>query len=168
MTDEPSRHIAEISVDTQLLVERLRKVGVGETISYAELTGTISRDVQGSARGNLYTARRTLQRDDNVVFGVVVGEGMKRLNDSEIVSTATSDRVGIRRRSRRAARRLACVQDFDSLPSEAKIRHQAAISLFGVISAIARNSETKRLEAAVEQAQNKLPVAATLAVLGKQ
>ncbi|MGD9644456.1 MAG: hypothetical protein AB7U73_02015 [Pirellulales bacterium] len=49
----------------------LRKVEVGQTATYPELSAVISRDVQRLARSNLQSARKALEAQDGIVFEAV-------------------------------------------------------------------------------------------------
>ena len=102
MTDK-KKTIAEISVDARLLHQRLQSVGVGETVSWEELSQVIGRDVTAGSKGYgpLSTARKRALNDDGMVFDAIPKVGLKRLTDAEIVNTgqATVDKV------RRAARK---------------------------------------------------------------
>jgi|GEM_PF-3934064 len=80
--------IKEVSADARLLYQRLAKMEVGDFVSYKELREIIGRDVQNEARGYLNTARLMCEREESKTFGVIINEGLKCLNGSEIVNTA--------------------------------------------------------------------------------
>ena len=156
--------IFEISVDARLLHERLKKVGVGDLISWDDLSEIISRDVRagGPAYGALTTARRRAQKHEGIVFDPVKGKGLKRLNDAEIVETSQAKIDSVRRRSRAALRRLACVQNYEGLTSEKQVRHNTFASIFSAFATITKAGSMKRLEDQVAEAHAQLPLAKTL------
>lgn len=163
-----SKTIPHASVDTQLLYERLKRAEIGEFIPYQELTATIDRDVQSDGRGYLNTARGMTLRHDRMVFECVSNQGLRRMNDTEIVEGGTSILQRIRRASRRGAMKLASVKNFDALPNNKKIRHNALLSALGAITHFGRESNVKQIEAKVEAAQSKLPLARTLEIFQKK
>lgn len=158
MTKKPD---FEISVDRRMLTDRLRQVAVGESITYKALSEVISRDVQGPAHGALAGARETLLKNDGIVFGTIRGEGLKRLDDSEIVKTGESAIRRVRRASRRAAQIIA-IADYTKLPQEAKVQHNTHLSVLGMLATVTKSTAIKKIEGKVSQAQTALPLAATL------
>lgn len=160
---ETKKSIPELSVDSKLLYERLKKAGIGETVTYAELSGIVGRDVANGGRGTMMTARRLCQAEHQMVFGTVRKVGLKRLSDQEIVDTGEAVTKHIRKTARRGARRIACA-NYQALANDAKVRHNAQISLLGAIVALSKPSSIKRLEKSVAKEHEQLPVAKTLEV----
>jgi hypothetical protein len=69
----------------------------------------------------------------------------------------------IRRASRREGKRITHgVRDFNALPNDLKIKHNAAVSMFGVFEHMTKPTQIKKLEGKVEQAHESLPLAKTL------
>jgi hypothetical protein len=154
------RPIALLSIDAKLLYERLIQVEVGAEITNKELSDIIGRNVQESGRGVLATARRKAQREDQIVFGIVRNVGLKRLTDAEIVNSGERSIEHHRRSSKRAGRRLTCVQHFDALPPEVQTRHNAQASYFGLVAHLSTTRQMKRLEEKVSN--GVLPLQRTL------
>lgn len=159
-----NKAIPELSVDTSLLVERLRKLAVNEVISWDDLSAVVSRDVRREAHSNLSSARRIAQRDYEIITACVRGEGLKRLDDSGIVSTADHSMSKIHREAKRGISRLSCVSDFDKLDNTTKIKMNAARAGLGVMSEITKTKNVAKLENAVEKSNATLPIAETLKV----
>jgi len=153
----------ERSPDTDLLMSALRKVEVGQTATYPELSAVISRDVQRLARSNLQSARKALEAQDGIVFEAVHNVGMRRLDDVAKVKSASSMLSGLRRRSRRIGRRLATVENVAELSAPAKITFDTVATMVGVLDVMTSDKGIKKIEARVEAAQQKLPLAGTLA-----
>lgn len=150
--------IPTISQDSLILADRLRKLATGEKCSYAELTVLIRRNVQTDARGCLDTARRILQREEQIIFAPIRGEGLKRLSDGEITHIGTETLQRINRASKRGVHKLTCVKDFNVLTNEEKVRHNAALSILGVFYEVSKSKGVKRIEAAVSVIQKQLPL----------
>lgn len=151
--------IQQLSIDAKMIYDQLIIASVGDTVTYAELTSLIGRDVQQKGRGALITARRRARNIDRIIFGTVRDSGLLRLNDTEIVETGEGTLRHIRRAARRGAQKVLCVQNFNSLPNEKKIQHNTFVSMFGVMAEITKPNKIKAIEKRVESAQAVLPVA---------
>lgn len=123
----------EISVDTQVILARLKAAKVGDVITYTEISELIGRDVRNGARHLLRAARNWAKREYRIVFGVVTGKGIQRLDDAGKVRAGAGEMSRIRRASRRAAQTLGTVEEFSELPNDMKIRHNMALSVFGIV-----------------------------------
>lgn len=156
------RAVPELSVDTQVLERTLRASAVGTIVSYEELSKAIGRDVQNGARHILHSARRRLLAQDRIVFGVVTDVGLKRLDDHGIVGTAGQRLRHIRRTATMGAREMSSVQDFAALPNDTKVQHNAGLSVFGILRHVTRSQTMLKLEGAVREANDKLPLAKML------
>lgn len=151
----------EMSIDTRLVYEALKKAAIGEVVSLSAISQELGRKV-GGEDSSIQSAIRRLLKTDGIVFENVRGVGYKRLRDEEIVNSSERDREGLRRKARKIVKKLTCVQDFDALPNELKVKHNAAVSGFGAIAAILTPGSMKKLEAHVERASQQLPLAKTL------
>ena len=151
----------EASPDARLLRGRLKAVEIGQMVTYVELSAVVSRTV-GGAFGPLRTALRSLLHDEQRVFGVVRGIGLKRLSDAEIVEAADSDIDSVRRKARRAARKLTSVQDFAAMDPAKQLAHTARLSIFGAIGHMTTESAVRKIETAATGRATELPIAETL------
>ena len=120
--------IGALSIEAQLLRDHLKAHMGVDLVTYAALSEIAGRDVQRAGRGPLDTARRILQREDNIVFGVVRGEGLKRLSDPEIVKAGHASVAATRRTARRGIRKLACA-DYANLDNGDRISHNTVAEL---------------------------------------
>jgi hypothetical protein len=149
-----------LSIDTQTLERLLEKAQVGDVVSYKELSEAIGRDVQNGANHLLYSARARLQRDQQRVFAPVMGQGLKRLDDAAIVGTTTTAMHKVRNLARRQQQTLSCVADFDALPNDAKVKHNVALSVFGVLATVTTDKSMRKLEGRVTNGKHDaLPAA---------
>lgn len=152
-----------ISADTRLLAQRLRAVGEGETIAYADLSAEIGRTVRGDTKA-LHTARRILQRDHMIIFDVITGAGLKRLGDRDIVASTSRMTREIRRRAERGAATLACVGDFGALPRADQMRHTAVAATLCAIAQMSGEKALKKIEDQVTPTVKELPIHQTLSM----
>lgn len=158
MNDQKTRF--EMSIDTRMLYDLLKKAAVGEVVSFTRMSEVLGRQVEG-ATGNVQSALHRLE-GEGIAFANVRGTGYQRMNDVEVVNTAEEAREAIKRKAKRAAKRLTCVQNFDGLANELKIKHNAALSGFGAIASIMSPGRMKVLEDQVARAGAQLPLAKTL------
>lgn len=158
--DPEKKTMFEMSIDTRMLYDRLKVVDVGEIVTFRQMSELLGRPVEG-ATSNLQSALHRLE-GERLAFANIKGVGYQRMDDVAVVNTAESAREGIRRKAKRAIKRLVCVREFDSLPNELKIKHNAALSGFGAIASIMSPGRVKALEEQVAKAGQQLPLAKTL------
>lgn len=154
----------QMSVDARLLYERLKLAAVDELVSYKELSVIVRRDVQNEARGILETARRRCMKEDMIVFGTVVNEGLKRLSPSGTIQAGEFFVRHIKKTARKGIATISCLttEQFNSLSNEEKVMHNTNRSALGILEHISRPSGVKKIEGAVTKEQTALPLAKTL------
>lgn len=158
----PKKTDFEMSIDTRLLYERIKKMQIGDKVTYEELSALLGSDVTGRARGHLGAARRIAEREDQIVTEAIRKVGIKRLNDSETVASGNLFRRKIRSASRRGVRRVTSVE-FDRLSDADKISHNVQLSVFGAVQSITEPRRVQRLEGAVNTSNTgQLPLGKTL------
>lgn len=151
----------EISVDTRLLYQELKKIKTGEDISYEVLSKAVGYQLEG-ANSHLQSAIRMAFTNDGMVFDNIRGTGYRRLTDEEIIDAATRDTDSLRRKSRKSAKRLASVSNFASMAPEKRIEHNARLSLFAAITNMTKPSAYEQLRENVTSFGTELPFAKTL------
>lgn len=102
-----------MSEQTAALVKVLR--GVNKDISYATLSRAVGFNITGGTPW-LTSARRNLENTEGIVFAVIRGEGLRRLDDSGKVASTTKHARTIGRTARRGKKRLGTVENFTALP----------------------------------------------------
>lgn len=137
-----------LSSDSLALAKALESIKINETVEYQKLSSAIGRDVQGVGRSAMQQARKVVQRDHKMVFDVVRGVGLRRLDDDAIVDASDKSISVVRRGIRRAAKRLVCA-DYEALTKDKKTKHNVAMSVFGVLSEVTGSAGQKRIEARV-------------------
>lgn len=154
-----------ISADSLTIAQRLREVPPGGTCSYAELTTLIRRNVQKEARFCLTSARRLLQREEQILFAPIRGKGVKRLTDEEITQLGPATIRRINRASHRGAHQLICVKEVEKLPLEARTRLNMSASLIGVFYNVSKAQGVKQIEQVVRQINRELPLRDALSTM---
>lgn len=162
-TNETKKAIPQISVDSQVIISKLRTMKKGDVISYSDLSKLISSDVTTKSRYALNTARRRALMDDGMVFEAVRNVGIKRMDDTGIISIGEQSERRLHRLSRNAMRKLSCA-DMDGLTNEQKLDLATHTSVVGTISLITRPAKIKLIKAAVQQAEKQLPVNKSLEI----
>lgn len=166
-TNGKTRSMFEVSIDTKLAFERLQRCTPDEIVSYKELTELLGRDAQTAGYHNIAQARNMLLRGEGgtpMAFSAVVGVGVKRMADGDLANSGRHYAARIRRTSKRGMQTLAAVSDFDALPNESKIAHNAMVSLLGAIALASKEKSIQKIEIAVDKEQEKLSFAKTLAL----
>jgi hypothetical protein len=152
-----------VSIETTLLVERIKRMEQGELLSYRDCTKLIGQDVQGEARHILQSARRICQREYQVVTDAERNLGIKRMTDVELTNSGLQLFAGLRRAAKRGIDRVTSVSDFDALPDAEKIRHNATVSALAVVRHMAKPKSVDRIAGAVNtENTGQLPIARTL------
>jgi len=153
-----TKSIPEMAVETRLLYQRLAKMQIGDTMSYAALNELIGRDVRQEGRGNLRTATHACL-NDGIVIATVRREGVKRLADVEFVGVGEKALDSTRRKARHAIRTMMTA-DLNSIPSDKRTRHAAVQSALGVVSMFSKEQTVAKIESKSDGAE--LPLAKTL------
>lgn len=156
-----SKSIPELSVDAQILIERLKKASKGELIPYSELSKLIGGDVTAKERSILTRARHRVLKDDRIVFACVTGQGVKRLEDVDHIGIGQQATSKVRRLSRRAAEKMMCA-NYDSLDNEQRVEYNTQLSVLGALSMVTKSDKVKLISAEVQKSNEKLPLSKTL------
>lgn len=155
----------QMSSDARLILAHIRKKSVGEVATYDELSNVISSTVNG-ATGSLRTAMRRMLKDDDIVFAVVRGVGIKRLNDGEIVDESQSYSNAIRRKAKNSFERVSKV-DFQKLTTQQQARASAQMSIMATLAHMTKQSTVSKIEARMPTGKQELPINDTLKLFVK-
>jgi hypothetical protein len=138
--------------DTKILMVILTDTEIGEVVPYSRLSAAIAGDVQTKKKGYLWRARRHLERK-GIVFGAVLDEGLKRLNDHEKI-TAASNQIS---RSRRAADRgrikLSIMDNWYGLTVYDQKRHNETLAVLGILTELAKKKNQRKFSRILEGAK---------------
>jgi hypothetical protein len=142
----PTSFIGRTLAETELLIKHLQAAEIGQVITYGEMKNVCKEDVQ--VRNTiLATARKALLKPPfRMVFGTIVGVGIRRLSDEEIPDVG----VAAVKRSRNIARKghhsLQCA-DLAKMTPETKIRHVTTATILGLF----QGAGSRKVRALAEQ-----------------
>lgn len=140
--------------ERELLIARLRSVGIGEAVTYAELSELCGANVQTKARSKLHSARRVL-RKEGIEFETVPNEGLVRLSEQDKERTL---RQKSRRIKRQAADQITIIDhvDFRAVPKDTAEQFVLRRTIAYIVTQSERESTVKKLgsvNAAIEAAR---------------
>jgi len=145
--------IAEVSSETLKCESVLGSLKVGESVSYSILQAAMGRDPQENGRGMLTSARRRLLREKSMVFGIVPGDGVKRLGDVEMIGHGDNVLTRIRRSARRGMAVVLAVENFAGLPEALKLKHNTTAVVLGSVAVLSGRPGQKKLAGKIAQAR---------------
>lgn len=154
--------VSELDVDTRAVYDKLISAQENETITYAELSELIGRNIQQQARPMLDFARRMAFRENKILFDTIYTIGVKRLDDIGKVGTYEHTMRNIKTKAYQGRKKIFSVDNFNALPNELKVKHNAAASLFGAINLMAEKSSMKKIELKVTTNNAALPIGKTM------
>lgn len=148
------RTIQEVSAKTLAAEGALAGLQVEEFISYAALAVPLGCDPMSRAgHAALYSARKRLFRERQMVFACVPGEGVKRLGDVEMVCHGDNVMQHIRRASRRGMAVVLAVENFHAMPKDMQARHNMTALVLGSVTVLAGRPGQKRLAGKIAEAR---------------
>ena len=156
-----NKRIPSISIESQEVIRRLEKCGIGDIVSYEELSILAMGNVQYEKRFTLSTGKKFMLSEKQWVFESVVNVGLKRLNDTDIVKTGEAAIGRAHRLAHKQLKKLACV-DFDRLPKSQQIDHNVRFSILGVLDHLTKPRQIKKIESAVIKIDHRLQLQETL------
>lgn len=155
--------IEKIGIDAQVIIDRLKNTEYGEVVSYSELCEMIGRKMK-ELPGPLGTARNRLMRDSSMVFGVVRGIGLKRLNDAEKIGFASANIDRVRRSANRGITVLQSI-NVDNLEKVDVSKLNLTYSHLGVLAYVSSGKARDKIEQKVIANNGKVPAGITLDAL---
>jgi len=154
------RPLFHLSHESTLLIAALRKMSVGDVLTYEEMNETIAGDVQRSQRFALCTARKRLMTEDQAHFGTIVGVGIKRLDEAEAVESLDLDVSKVRSGARRVHRKTRLI---DLAPLAATER--AKVAMVQTLSAIIERSTSNKAQGRLLEAGENVSLRKAFAAL---
>jgi len=147
--------IPERSTETKALFEYLSTIKEGDVVPYDKLRKVCGEDVR-ERRWLLSSARRWLMREKDIVFGAVVGVGIKRLTQVQVLEDSESFPKRLRRMAYRERRKLGTIQ-YEPLSQEQRTQLDIRNSLCALVSYTTRKPTMERIAGAVSIANKQLP-----------
>jgi hypothetical protein len=149
------------SLITQELVRKLCEIPTGEIITYNTLSGIAGENSQLKARGTIESARKILHRDYNIDFITLTNIGLKRAENSEIVTHSKKYISRSRNSIKKGCSIYQCL-NYDGLNNEEKVHANTTSSMLGVLELITRPKIIKRIEQEVRKHNEPLQLETTL------
>jgi hypothetical protein len=143
------------SAQTEKLIEVLRVASIGEQITYARLSDAIGEDVQ-SKRHYLTSATRVLE-SEGIVFGTVIGLGVRRLAAADLPKVGQTAIDRTRRTAKRGSKRMGLVDRMNDVEPTVLADVRAKRSLLNLIAHFTGASSQRRAEEAVRQTTGPVP-----------
>lgn len=157
--------ITDISPKVRALADRLAVVPVGESISFAALSGVAGEDIT-IRRHLLHSAIRIVQRESGAIFTNERGKGYRRLTAESIPGIGVYARARIRSTARRGSRAITDGLQFQNdVPEPIKLRATAELAALGLVEhlsrdrAVAQRAEPRSPEAVADVVRATLKAA---------
>jgi hypothetical protein len=148
----------KLCLEGKLLRDYLAKAIPGDKFPYESLKEIVGCDVQKKRRYLLDQARAWLSRHKGLEFGTINGYGIKCLEDTEIIDTAEHKINSIQRQSKKSAKKLVNVKDFEKLSNEHRIKAYATNAILGCISQFTKRASMKQISETVQSQEKLLPI----------
>lgn len=127
-----NRPIFLASDETKKVQARLESVDIDDIVTWEELSNIVGGNIQ-KTRGCLFTARKNLLNEKQMVFASIRGVGLKRIANADIVKNETMTARKIRKQARNSLKRLSIV-DPNNLKGTEKTDYLVASATIGAIS----------------------------------
>lgn len=132
----PQPTIGRASIEAQELAKFLERAEIGQVFTYSELNEAAKCDVQ-IRNTVLQTAKRQMMKPPfRMVFGTIMGVGIKRLSDNEIPDEGSSAVKRASRIARKGLAKIGCA-DLSKVDPEKKVQlitTKTVLGLFGKVS----------------------------------
>jgi hypothetical protein len=137
------------SAERDRLIERMLKMEISELLPYGDIAGIIGESAQ-TQRGYsiIRSAKKLLRNEHHRVFVNIANNGIKRLNDDEIVDHVTSVVVSVRRKVKVGSRELECVS-YAELPVEKRTDYHLNRTLMHYVTAMVNNESIRNSRALI-------------------
>lgn len=148
-----------LSEDARRLADLFIATSPGATVTFAQLTAALGRDVK-KARHLIASAQRTAQREAGASFVNVITVGYKRLAPGEVASRiGPAARKRIRGEARRASGAIvAAVSVGNDLTPEEGRRANAEMAVLGMIEHIAGDRHVAQMQRTASPLASRPPV----------
>ena len=145
----------ERSPDTDAVISVLR--GVNEEISYADAAKRAGLAVP-RMKSVLLSARRAL-RSEGILFGTIIGEGLRRMTDADKVKKPEAFKKRVMRGAGRELKDLETIADFSALPKTSQ--HSVTLNRT-ILNAMRQSAAVKPDKIAPQHAPARIPDTAAL------
>jgi hypothetical protein len=150
----------ENAADIEVVSELLRATSIGATLSYAEISTAIGRNIQSHSH-ILRSAQARVEKETGSLYSVIRSVGIKRLASNELSSVGLEAIRKVRRTARRGFNRLDTVRTND-LAHEDVNKIIAHKSQLGAIALVADGRKSAKLAVEAEKSGNTIPAGRVL------
>lgn len=166
--DNGKKTVGERHIFTQIIMQLLMAVEIGEIITYEQLEKEIDIDCrpQKPGYGYQYTARIILEREENMVFEAVTKVGLKRLPPEDVAqSSVQCITKPLRSHLDRQKRRVDTLNEsYSKLTPSGRFCVDTARTLLVFAKGITRKKSVGMIEAQVEKTKKAISMDETLAL----
>ena len=159
--------IAERAAETQQLINYLLDAEPEAILTYADMSKTCGRDVQGTGRHNLISAIRAIQRDQGHVFETIRTVGVRRARGADFLAIGDQSIGKIHRAAKRGAQKLARA-DFDSLDNTQRNALMSRQAVVGTLHLMSGARGLKQIEQCAAEAQGKVAFSDVARIFAKE
>jgi hypothetical protein len=149
------------AAQTEKLIELLRSISIGQTLTYGTMAAVVGEDIQGSKRHYLISATRALEVE-GIVFRTEINIGVRRLAAADLPAVGQQAIDRTRRSAKRGSRRLALIDRMNDASPETLTDVRAKRSLLGFLAWMASAPQRKRVEKEARQTSGPIPPAKLL------
>jgi hypothetical protein len=155
----------EVSIETTMAYQELKKLQVGEICSYETLRGVIDKDPQAEGYPYVKSARRMVERELQCVLEAVINQGIRRLPPRDVVNRGGRDLRHVRKSIGRGMRRqvtIVPIEQNGELNNEERVKFHTQLSQFGILRHVMKPAATNAIEQKVAEASRSIPAKETL------
>jgi|GEM_PF-3778499 len=148
--------IPERSIQTTMLITKLKEHEEGELVKYAALNDYIKENVQKEAYSYLRSARNAVLIEDGARWETVLNVGIKRLTPSEALHASSNLPRKIQRTVRREKKKVQRI-DFSRLDKEDRNGWNLLSTYASLVSHISKKKTQKVLTEKIRTNNAELP-----------
>jgi hypothetical protein len=143
---DPAPTIGRKLAETELLIKALSTSEIGQVYTYADMNEICKTDVQ-IRNTILQTTKRELMKPPyRMVFGTIIGVGIKRLSDEEIPDEGSSAIKRSKNIARKGYKKLGCA-DISKMSPETKVKHVTTSTILSLF----QGAGSRKVRALAEQ-----------------
>jgi hypothetical protein len=161
----PVRTIGKASAEAQALIKFLETAEVNQIVTHQEMMEA-SKSTRHSLTWHLATARRNLLKK-NIVFGTVIGIGIKRLPNDEIPDDAGDKLKRSRRMAKKGLSIMGCA-NISELSNEQKMKAITTRTILGFMAVAGSRKILNLTEQAVRTSNGEMKIGSIETLFKKQ
>jgi len=136
----------------------MRKVREGDVITYQQLDDAAQCNLRATSRHSITTARKTLRREDSMVFESVRNVGYRRLRNGEISESTWHKKSQHIRRTAHDGRKDHLAVKLENLPMDLRREVIARATVFHLLAKTAADRAVRNILPKVQDKWKSLPM----------